>query len=157
MIFLTVGTQLPFDRLIKAVDNWAKDHCEIAFFAQIGETQYEPKHMPWCRFMDPEEYLLKFKASRSVISHAGIGTIITSLLQEKPLIIMPRLAQFGEHRNDHQLATVKYFEMKGLSIAYNEQDLNILLDDIDNIRVNMKISQYANENLLAKLSEYIHS
>jgi len=36
-----------------------------------------------------------------------MGTILTGLDLGKPVVVVPRLAAHGEHRNDHQLATVK--------------------------------------------------
>ncbi len=40
-----------------------------------------------------------------IVSHAGMGTILKSIEYDKPLILVPRLASLGEHRNDHQVAT----------------------------------------------------
>ena len=44
-----------------------------------------------------------------MISHAGMGSIISARDVQIPIIIFPRLAAMGEHRNDHQLDTVKQF------------------------------------------------
>ena len=40
MIFVTVGSQLPFDRLVRAVDDWAAGNGGAAAFAQIGASSY---------------------------------------------------------------------------------------------------------------------
>ncbi len=45
MIFATVGTQLPFDRLIRALDGWAASNGGVEVFAQIGRGEYEPSHI----------------------------------------------------------------------------------------------------------------
>jgi len=39
------------------------------------------------------------------ITHAGIGGIASGVGAGKHMVVMPRLAKFGEHRNDHQMAT----------------------------------------------------
>ena len=45
----------------------------------------------------------------AIVAHAGMGTILTALEIGKPLLVMPRRAALGEHRNDHQLATARRF------------------------------------------------
>ena len=42
MIFVTVGGQTPFDRLVRTVDNWALQHACSDAFAQIGDTAWRP-------------------------------------------------------------------------------------------------------------------
>ena len=55
MIFVAVGTQLPFDRLIRSVDQWAgRSRHEV--FAQIGPADYVPRNMPYARFISPDAY-----------------------------------------------------------------------------------------------------
>ena len=55
MIFVTVGAQMPFDRLITAVDQWAARHGRDDVFAQIGQNGAEPKHVEWTHLLDPSE------------------------------------------------------------------------------------------------------
>jgi len=62
MIFATVGTQLPFDRLIEALDAWAGEHPHIEVFAQIGCGNYLPCHMEWTRDMDPRDFRARMAA-----------------------------------------------------------------------------------------------
>lgn len=101
-VFLTVGVQLPFDRLVSAL---LKNSDKFDFRGQVGTTALE---LPFgvFDFISNEEYVENFKWADVIVSHAGMGSIITSLEYNKPLIIVPRLARFGEHRNDHQLDTV---------------------------------------------------
>lgn len=110
MIFLTVGTQLPFERLIEAMDQWASENPSVDVFAQIGETQHPVKHMTCCEGLTPDEYQERFNAASVIVSHVGMGTIISGLTKAKPMVLMPRQASLGEHRNDHQLATARKFE-----------------------------------------------
>lgn len=128
MIFVTVGTQLPFDRLVQAVDAWAARHLEIQVSMQIGESAYVPQNCEWSRFTAPAEWDRLFKNADLVISHAGMGTILKSLDQGKPLIVMPRRASLGEHRNEHQLATAGYLKGQlGLAVIENDKDLEDVL------------------------------
>lgn len=129
MIFLTVGTQLPFERLIQSMDEWAAKNPDVEVFAQVGETQYQAKHMVAQENLSPEEYQEKFNAASIVISHVGMGTIISGLSIGKPMVLMPRQASLGEHRNDHQLATARKFETFSLiDIAHSTEELFTYLD-----------------------------
>ncbi len=110
MIFLTVGTQLPFDRLVSAVDKWAARYNDIDLVAQIGDSGIRPKHMNWTPYMAAGEFRNCFESADTIVAHAGMGTILTALDLGKRLIIVPRLAELGEHRNDHQLATADKFK-----------------------------------------------
>jgi UDP-N-acetylglucosamine transferase subunit ALG13 len=110
VIFLTVGTQLSFDRLVAAVDAWAARHPGQAIFGQIadpGPAGYRPKNFDWVADLDPAAFDARFRAASCIVAHAGMGTIIGALGQAKPLLVMPRRAHLGEQRNDHQFATVQ--------------------------------------------------
>jgi len=155
MIFVTVGTQLPFDRLIKLVDQWAEaQNKEI--FAQIGPTDWKPKFIEAVQFLDPMEHNEKMQAATAVISHAGMGTILTSLYMRKPILIMPRRANLREHRSDHQLATARRFENKpGVLVAWNETDMAEQLNKLEGLTLPEGISKYASRDLVKALSDFI--
>lgn len=109
MIFVSVGTQLPFERLIRAMDDWAGSNGTEEVIAQIGETQYQPENMKVVGRLDPASYASYFNRANVVVSHVGMGTIISGLESSKQLVLVPRLAALGEHRNDHQLGTASKF------------------------------------------------
>lgn len=109
MIFVTVGTQLSFDRLVQMVDEWAGRHPQEQVFVQSGDSRCTPRHCQSTPFTSPDEWERLFHSADRVISHAGMGTIIKSLEFAKPLVIAPRKASLGEHRNDHQCATAARF------------------------------------------------
>jgi len=129
VIFVTVGTQLPFDRLIKSVDSWAERYPGIEFIIQSGEGGFKPLHCKEKGFITPVEWGSLFSSADLVVAHAGMGTIIKCIDAGKPLIVMPRKSNLNEHRNDHQLATVG--QLKGIAnivIVDNEEELNMALD-----------------------------
>lgn len=65
LIFVTVGSQMPFRRLIIAMDEWAiKRNVDIDVFAQIGDTDYRPKNMSFTRSMSPKEFTEKLERQR---------------------------------------------------------------------------------------------
>ncbi len=134
MIFLTTGTQLSFDRLVRAVDEWAdeaKPSCAI--FGQVLPSSgdpYIPRNFQTEARLSPRKYADIFGKADLIISHAGMGTILTALTEGKKICIMPRLAKHGEHRNNHQIATItRLKEYPGLLFkAHSEADLHHCID-----------------------------
>lgn len=107
MIFVTVGTQLPFDRLIQAVDEIAPLLGDEEIIAQTKGGEYVAKNIKCYEYIERERYMELFKSARLVISHAGTGSILTAMKYHKNIIIMPRLASLREHRNNHQVHTAE--------------------------------------------------
>jgi len=127
LILLTVGTQLPFDRLVQIMDTIAPELPDT-IFAQIGQGEYAPRNFEYCRMAPPDELAAKFRSASRIVSHAGTGSLLNARRYHKPIILFPRLASLGEHRNEHQLATCQQLNgMPGLTVAYNELDLRSLL------------------------------
>lgn len=130
MIFVTVGEQLPFDRLIRTIDEWS-GASKKEVFAQIGRSDYTPKYISYKAFLAPEEFKNKFIAAEIIVSHAGMGTIITASELGKPILVMPRQAALGEHRNDHQFSTAKRFSsLNYVTVAFDEAELKTRLDKL---------------------------
>jgi UDP-N-acetylglucosamine transferase subunit ALG13 len=128
MIFATVGTQLPFDRLIAALDAWAAVHPQVAVYAQVGCGNYLPSHMAWTRDMEPAAFRARMAACDTVVAHAGMGSIISGIELGKRVIVMPRRAALGEHRNEHQLATVaRLSHLRGLEVVHDAAELEAAL------------------------------
>jgi UDP-N-acetylglucosamine transferase subunit ALG13 len=125
MIFLTVGTSFPFDRLVKAVDSVIdRALIEEEIFAQIGTGGFKPKHMKYVDMLNKEEFDICFRKASGLISHAGMGSITMALENNKPMLVMPRLRRHGEVVNDHQLDIVKKFEKDSYILAaYSEEEL----------------------------------
>lgn len=154
MIFVTIGTQAPFDRLIKTIDDIAREINE-PIIAQIFESQYKAHNIQTVDFLSPKEFNKLFEEARLVVSHAGMGTIITALLKHKPIIICPRFASLGEHRNDHQLHTVmKMNELRYTHVAYDKQQLKELLLNKD-IEVLHHIGEEASISLVSSIKQYL--
>lgn len=132
MIFVTVGTELPFDRLARAVDEWSGTRSRSDVYGQLadlGAKGYRPSHFEWCSFLPPTEYEKRFKEADLIVAHAGMGSIITAMTSAKPIVIMPRMAELTEHRNDHQMATAQRFGQRpGIFLASDETELPDILD-----------------------------
>jgi UDP-N-acetylglucosamine transferase subunit ALG13 len=158
MIFVTVGTQLPFSRLVSSVDYWAQQNPQARVFAQIGMSKYTPTALEWTRQLGPQEFQQRMQSASMVVSHAGIGSIISALELGKPVLVLPRQAKFGEHRNDHQLATAERFKDKQMvQVAYDEDELLSRLDLLTEERPQSQIASHAAPQLLKRIRNFIHS
>ncbi|WP_213739112.1 glycosyltransferase [Bradyrhizobium sp. dw_411] len=156
MIFATVGTQGQFDRLIRTVDEWAGAQGRTDVFAQTGPSDYHSEHIRTQRFIDPTEFRKRVEAASVVISHAGMGSIITALELGKKIIVMPRRASLGEHRNDHQLATAKRFAEQGrIMVAFTEQELLGKLDQVQAVAETERLSAQASPSLISTIRTFI--
>jgi UDP-N-acetylglucosamine transferase subunit ALG13 len=156
MILVTVGTDLPFDRMVKVVDAWAGECGRKDIFAQIGEGGWRPEHIPYSEFLQPDEFSSHFDSASIVISHAGMGTILSALFHGKPILVMPKLASLGEHRNEHQTATaVRMRELGNVNVAFDEQELRDRLDHLEELAPSRKIGSFASESLVAGIQDFI--
>lgn len=150
MIFVTVGAQMAFDRMIRAVDEWAGQTGRTDVFAQIGPAEYVPKHIEHAGFLEPPEFTERAKAARVIVAHAGMGSIITALTMGKPILVMPRRGDLRETRNDHQVATAtRLSEMGKVAVAMDEKELIERLGRLEELTAAGAIGPYAQESLIA--------
>lgn len=157
MIFVIVGTQEPFDRLIRYMDEWSAKTNNYDIVAQTADSLYKPSHFEYFSFLPVSEFDKKFKEASLIVSHAGMGSIISALQYSKPIIVMPRLAELREHRNDHQVATAKSFSKLGyVTDVYSKEELFKVLDNRTTIQPAPPISQQASESLLTTLQAFIY-
>jgi UDP-N-acetylglucosamine transferase subunit ALG13 len=163
MIFLTVGTQEPFDRLVRAVDGWAATH-DVPVFGQLGRLEagsYRPSHFSFETFISADAFESRLEACSLLVAHAGMGSIISALSRGKPLLMMARRASLGEHRNEHQLATAARFRGRpGLHVAEAEDEVGPLIDRLlaDGAAAGGSggLSPFASPQLIETLQGFIH-
>lgn len=94
MIFCTIGTQAPFDRFVKIVDEIAGQMDE-EIIAQVYESEYVAKNIRTVDFLPPDEFNKLFGQARLIVAHAGMGTIISAMRQHKPIIIFRERLHWG--------------------------------------------------------------
>lgn len=119
MIFVTVGTHdQGFERLVRKIDDLVEEKkIRDNVIIQTGYTEYKPKACKWFKFVSPQEFEKICKKSSLIITHAGVGSIMTCLKFSKSIIVVPRLKKFNEHRDDHQLQITKELEKQGRILA----------------------------------------
>lgn len=125
MIFLTVGTLFPFDRLVMAVDKAvAEGLLEEDLVAQVGRGGARCRNIKCVEVLEKDEFDKYVNNASCLISHAGMGSITVALSHNKPLLVMPRRKKYGEVVNDHQMAIARKFEELGhLLAAYSIDEL----------------------------------
>ncbi len=157
MIFVTVGTDWPFDRLIEQVDSWASENKRSDVFAQIaGSAAYQPRAMAFAEYLQPQEFTQRMVDASVIVAHAGMGTILTALQFRKPIILFPRRLALKETRNDHQLATAHHLKKTmQIRVALDEVELRVQLDQIDSLEPSSGIQEFASESLLRCVREFI--
>lgn len=129
MIFATVGTQLPFDRLLLGLDGWAAANPGVPILAQTGATKHRFRHIETVGHLGQADFHAHFAAARLVVAHAGMGTILSAAELGRPLILMPRRAKFGEHRTDHQQDTVREMSrLSNITVVDDGEALHMALD-----------------------------
>jgi UDP-N-acetylglucosamine transferase subunit ALG13 len=158
VIFVSVGMQMPFDRLCKTVDAWGGERDRKDIFMQIGSTAWRPSNCEYVELLNPDEYADRVKQAEVLVMHAGTGSILAAMKYGKPIIVMPRVARLRETRNDHQLATVRRFkELSGITVALDEQELLQKLDTLHTVSKPEELSPSASKELISALRTFIHA
>lgn len=123
LLFATVGATLPFDRL---VDSVATLHSEgaipEAILIQTGEGGLRPAMLEVVETLPFDKVEAVLRDASIVICHGGTGSLITALRQGCQVISMPRLAERGEHYDDHQAQITDAFVARGLILTANTID-----------------------------------
>lgn len=141
MIFLTVGTQLPFDRLIEIVDNYPKIK-SFPVVCQNCNGLYVPRNFSVVNNLTLDAYNKIVTECSVIISHAGMGSILTAMQYQKPVIILPRLLALNEIRSEHQVPTAKAFSKSaGIYSVFEPQEIYDRLDNIESLTSSNGISE----------------
>src|SRR5262245_37407346 len=149
---------LPFDRLIRAMDEWAQVHPTQDVFAQIGSGTYRPGHMRWTQIMAPRKFQETVKEASVLVAHAGTGSFFMAMEMRKPIVMLPRLASRGEHTTDHQLHTVKWLANKpGVLVAKSEDKLSHAIDQALHCGAiaAAEFKKFATEPFLTKIRQFL--
>ena len=134
MIFVTTGTQFPFDRLLSFVEEWSINNSDMHIVAQTGDTEFKSKNMELHPYLEPQRYAYYLKKAQVLVGHMGTGTMIDAQKNGIPAILMPRKFELNEHRSEHQISTAKQFkDKKGIYIVDDKLALFSLLDQMDTL------------------------
>lgn len=156
MIFVTLGTQdKTFKRLLEDIDKWAnKNKIKEKIIVQAGFTKYESKNMEIFDLLDKDDFDKYIKECDLLITHGGVGSILTGLKNNKKVIACPRLAKYNEHMNDHQVQIIKRFTDAGYILPYYENDdLGKVITKSKNFKPKKYISN--TDNMIKIIKDFI--
>ena len=156
MILVTLGTQdKTFVRLLEKINQLIdqgliKDKVVV----QAGFTKYSSDNMEIFDLIPQDEFNNLMSKADLVITHGGVGNIISALEKNKKVIAVPRLAKYGEHINDHQTQIIAKFNDLGYIIGL--QDVDELDKAIKEVK-KFKPQKFVHDNskMLSLVSELI--
>lgn len=156
MIFVTLGTQdKSFKRLLEMIDKEIiKGNIKEKVIVQAGFTKYDTKNMEIFDLLDKDDFDKYIKDCDLLITHGGVGSILTGLKNNKKVIACPRLAKYNEHMNDHQVQIIKRFTDSGFILPLNEfDDLGKILKKVKTFKPNKYQSNTT--NMIKLIKDYI--
>ena len=163
MILVLLGTQNnSFSRLLEEIDKLIeKKVITERVIVQAGYTKYTPQYASDAQlkiidFVDRDTLARYQEEANFIITHGGVGSIISSIEKGKKVIAVPRKHQYEEHVNDHQKEIVELFNEKGYIIGIN--DVSNLENAIRRIKdFEPKKYQHGNSKMLKIISDFIEN
>lgn len=156
MILVLLGTQAnSFHRLLEEIDNQIqKGNIKEEVIVQAGFTKYVSKNMTIFDLVSTEDIKKYQENARVIITHGGVGSIISSLKMGKRVIAVPRLKQYEEHVNDHQKQIVKTFTDEGyIKGIMDVSELEKALQEVEKFKP--KKYESKTEHIIQVISDFI--
>lgn len=156
MILVLLGTQdNSFHRLLEKIQELInKKIIKEKVIVQAGRTKFESKDMEIFSLVPQDKLKEMMEKSDLVITHGGVGSIVMALKMGKKVIAVPRLSEFGEHVNDHQIQIVDSFNKQGFLIGVTElDDLEEALEKAKTFEPKKFVSQ--TENMINLIEDFI--
>lgn len=156
MIFVTLGSQkFQFNRLLEKIDKLVSEGTiENHVFAQTGYSDYIPQNYQYKQFLNRDEFLETENKADIVVTHGGTGAIIGAVKQNKKVIAVPRLKEYGEHVDNHQIQLLKQFDDLGIiEVCYNVENLDKAFTNIFNTSYNRYYSN--TKKIITSIENYL--
>lgn len=156
MILVLLGTQNnSFHRLLEEIQkNIDNGNIKEDVIVQKGHTKFESKDMTLYNQLPSQEIEKLVEEANLVITHGGVGSIISSIERGRKVIAVPRLKKYKEHVNDHQLDIVKSFDDMGYIIGITGvEELEGVLKKVQNFEPKEYIKNTG--NILKIIEEFI--
>lgn len=155
-IFVMFGTQdKRFDRLLNAI-LFSRFVKENDVYIQLGYTKGEYKGIHHQEYYSEEELIHQINIADLIITHAGVGAIVSALKLKKRVIVVPRLGKFKEQNNDHQVQIMERFDRQGYIIPCTDLTK---LDEIVNNAYNFEPKDYVTEKqgIIDEITDFINN
>ena len=156
MIFVTLGTQdKSFSRLLEAIEDKIKaGKIKDKVIVQAGYTKFQSKYMEVFDLVPIDKFNEYVEKCDVLITHGGVGSILTGLTNNKKVIATPRLSKYKEHTNDHQVQIVSEFAKRGYILEVLDLDK---IDEVIKEAKKFKPKKYKsnNDNMKKLITDYI--
>lgn len=121
-VLVTVGAMedVGFRRMVWAAYESLPANSSVVW--QTGPTSLNGMQIDATPFISAEELERHASQVDLVISHAGVGSILTVLESGKVPILFPRYETRGEHVDNHQLQIARHLENLGLAVVVWDGD-----------------------------------
>lgn len=125
LILVTLGTQdKKFTRLLDSIQKQIDDKVIVdEVIVQAGfSSDYKSNDMEIFDLIPLDDFDKLIKKCDLLITHGGVGSIISGLKNNKKVIAAARLKEYGEHTNNHQLQIIENFVRKGYILSLDNFD-----------------------------------
>lgn len=130
-LFVPLGTQkFPFGRIITALNELVRQG-KYSSEAIVMQSALYPVKPEFTHFglIPHEEFNRYMQEAEVVVTHSGVNSIISCMELGKPLVVCPRLHEYGEHVDNHQLEIAKLMHEKyDVLTCMDMQDLPTLIE-----------------------------
>ena len=114
MILVTVGTnEARFDRLLDAVATLPRGERLLVQHGHSKRVEHPDAEL--VSFLGYDQLAAAMGEARVVVTHAGVGSVLTALAAGKRPVVVPRLRRHGEAVDDHQLQLARRLGEVGLA------------------------------------------
>lgn len=156
MILVLLGTQNNnFTRLLNAIQKNIDDKkITDKVIVQAGFTKFESNDMQIFNLIDKKEFSRLQDEANLIITHGGVGSIVSSLEKGKKVLVVPRLKKFGEHVNDHQMQIARKFKQQGyVKYVINMKNLGKVINSMETFTP--KKYKKSETNIISIIENYI--
>lgn len=152
-ILVSIGSMqgCNFTRLFKILDELCEEGVIEGdeMIAQCGYDNYVSQYYKTFDMIPDDQFKRLIEDADLVICHGGTGTVTSCLKKNKKVVLFPRLSQFNEHYDDHQLDICKNFRDAGyVMCAKTKEELKNCIKDLDTFQPKLFRSQNSYINQL---------
>ena len=158
MILVTLGTQeKSFVRLLNALEKqWEMGLIQDEMIIQSGYTKFESRFMTIIPYFSQDELDDYRQKAECIITHGGVGSILDGCRYGKKIIGVPRLKEYKEHINDHQIEICEQFSQDGYILyAKNLEDIPACIEQAKSFEPKKYI--FDNKKLIMHIKSVIDS
>ena len=156
MILVLLGTQNnSFIRLLEEVEkNIENGNIQDRVVVQAGFTKYKSEKMEIFDMVSQDRMNELIDEADLIITHGGVGSMMSAIRKGKKVIAVPRKKEYGEHVNNHQMEMISTFAKQGLIIGLNDvSELEQALNKVENIKLGENKEETS--NIINIIDDYI--